>query len=54
MWKFNEAIDEIRLGEVKLFKAQKHENFLEKRVWLLLKRQEILSNKHRLLVSENP
>jgi transposase len=45
MRKFNEAIDEIRRSEVKLFKAQKQENVLERGRWLLLKRPENLSEK---------
>jgi len=45
MRKFNEAIDEIRRGEAKLFKAQNLENVLERGRWLLLKRPENLSDK---------
>ena len=45
MRKFNEAIDEIRRGEVKLFKANGHDNVLERGRWLLLKRPENLSEK---------
>ena len=45
MKKFNEAIDEIRRSEVKLFKAQNLENVLAKGRWLLLKRPKNLSEK---------
>ena len=45
MRKFNEAIDEIRRGEVKQFKADGQENILECKRWLLLKRPENLSEK---------
>jgi transposase len=45
MRKFNEAIDEIRRGEAKLFKAQNLENVLERGRWLLLKRPDNLSDK---------
>jgi len=45
MRKFNEAIDEIRRGEARLFKAQNQENVLERGRWLLLKRPENLSDK---------
>lgn len=45
MRKFNEAIDEIRRSEVKLFKANGHDNVLERGRWLLLKRPENLSEK---------
>ncbi len=45
MRKFNEAIDEIRRGEAKLFKTQNLENVLERGRWLLLKRPENLSDK---------
>lgn len=45
MRKFNEAIDEIRRGEAKLFKAQNLENVLKRGRWLLLKRPENLSDK---------
>jgi len=45
MRKFNEAIDEIRRGEAKLFKATNQVNVLEKGRWLLLKRPENLSEK---------
>jgi transposase len=45
MRKFNEAIDEIRRGEAKLFKAQNLENVLKRGRWLLLKRPENLSEK---------
>lgn len=45
MRKFNEAIDEIRRGEVKLFKVAKQVNVLEKGRWLLLKRPDNLSEK---------
>lgn len=45
MRKFNEAIDEIRRGEVKLFKVAKQVNVLENGRWLLLKRPDNLSEK---------
>jgi len=45
MRKFNEAIDEIRRGEVSQFKANRQENILERGRWLLLKRPENLSEK---------
>ncbi|HIJ97441.1 MAG TPA: ISL3 family transposase [Desulfuromonadales bacterium] len=45
MRKFNEAIDEVRRNEVKLFKAANQENVLEKGRWLILKRPENLSEK---------
>jgi transposase len=45
MRKFNEAIDEIRRGEAKSFKANNQVNVLEKGRWLLLKRKENLSEK---------
>lgn len=45
MRKFNEAIDEIRRGEVNQFKASRRENVLERGRWLLLKRPENLSEK---------
>jgi len=45
MRKFNEAIDEIRRGEAREFKASKQENVLENGRWLLLKRPENLSEK---------
>jgi transposase len=45
MRKFNEAIDEIRRGEVKQFKANGQEDVLERKRWLLLKRPENLSEK---------
>jgi len=45
MKKFNEAIDLIRRGEVKLFKAEDQENVLLKGRWLLLKRPENLDKK---------
>jgi len=45
MRKFNEAIDEVRRGEVKLFKIANQVNVLEKGRWLLLKRPENLSEK---------
>ncbi len=35
--KFGEAIDEIRRGEVRQFKANGQENVLEHKRWLLLK-----------------
>lgn len=52
MRKFNEAIDEIRRGEAKLFKAQKQENVLEKGRWLLLKRPENLNEKQTARLGE--
>jgi transposase len=45
MKKFNEGIDLIRRGEVKLFKADQQENVLLKGRWLLLKRPENLDEK---------
>lgn len=45
MRKFNEAIDKVRRGEVKLFKLANQVNVLEKGRWLLLKRPENLSEK---------
>jgi transposase len=45
MKKFNEAIDQIRRGEVKLFKAENQENVLLNGRWLLLKRPENLNEK---------
>lgn len=52
MRKFNEAIDEVRRGEAKLFKAQKQENVLEKGRWLLLKRPENLTEKQTARLGE--
>jgi transposase len=52
MRKFNEAIDEIRRGEVKLFKANRQENVLERGRWLLLKRPENLSEKQTARLDE--
>ena len=45
MRKFNEAIDQIRRGEAKLFKAEKQQNVLLRGRWLLLKRPENLDVK---------
>jgi transposase len=52
MRKFNEAIDEIRRGEVKLFKVNQQENVLERGRWLLLKRPENLSEKQTARLDE--
>jgi len=52
MRKFNEAIDEIRRGEVKLLKANEQENVLNRGRWLLLKRPENLSEKQTARMSE--
>ena len=52
MRKFNEAIDEIRRGEVKQFKADGQENTLERKRWLLLKRLENLSEKQTARMGE--
>jgi len=52
MRKFNEAIDEIRRGEVKQFKADGQENLLERKRWLLLKRPENLSEKQTARMGE--
>ena len=52
MKKFNEAIDEIRRDEVKLFKANHQENVLEKGRWLLLKRPENLSDKQAVRLGD--
>ncbi|MCK4620591.1 MAG: ISL3 family transposase [Desulfuromonadales bacterium] len=52
MRKFNEAIDEIRRGEVKQFKANGQENILERKRWLLLKRPENLSEKQTARMDE--
>lgn len=52
MRKFNEAIDDIRRGEVKQFKADQQENVLERGRWLLLKRPENLSEKQTTRLSE--
>lgn len=52
MRKFNEAIDEIRRGEVKQLKANGHENVLEHKRWLLLKRPENLTEKQTIRMAE--
>jgi transposase len=52
MRKFNEAIDEIRRGEVRDFKAAKQENVLERGRWLLLKRPENLSEKQTVRLGD--
>jgi len=52
MRKFNEAIDEIRRGEVKLLKANQQENVLNRGRWLLLKRPENLSEKQTARMSD--
>ncbi|MCK4509845.1 MAG: ISL3 family transposase, partial [Desulfuromonadales bacterium] len=52
MRKFNEAIDEIRRGEVRQFKANQQENVLERGRWLLLKRPENLSDKQTVRMDE--
>jgi len=52
MRKFNEAIDEIRRGEAKLFKVANQVNVLEKGRWLLLKRPENLSEKQTARLGE--
>lgn len=52
MWKFNEAIDEIRRAEVMLFKANRQANILERGRWLLLKRPENLSEKQTARMDE--
>ena len=52
MRKFNEAIDEIRRGEVKQFKANQQENVLNRGRWLLLKRPENLSAKQTARMSD--
>jgi transposase len=52
MRKFNEAIDEIRRGEVNQFKANGQENVLERKRWLLLKRPENLSEKQTARMDE--
>lgn len=52
MRKFNEAIDEIRRGEVKQFKANQQENVLKRGRWLLLKRPENLSDKQTVRMDE--
>jgi transposase len=49
---FNEAIDQIRRDEVKLFKANRQENVLERGRWLLLKRPENLSDKQTVRLDE--
>jgi transposase len=52
MRKFSEAIDEIRRGEVRQFKANGQENVLEHKRWLLLKRPENLSEKQTARLGE--
>ncbi len=52
MRKFNEAIDEIRRGEVQQFKADNQKNVLKKGRWLLLKRPENLSEKQTARLDE--
>jgi len=52
MKKFNEAIDQIRRCEVKLFKAENHENVLLNGRWLLLKRPENLNEKQTTRLGE--
>jgi transposase len=52
MKKFNEAIDQIRRGEVKLFKAENQENVLLNGRWLLLKRPENLNAKQTTRLGE--
>jgi len=52
MKKFNEAIDLIRRGEVKLFKAEQQENVLLKGRWILLKRPENLTDKQTVRLKE--
>ncbi|MCP4073942.1 MAG: ISL3 family transposase [Hyphomicrobiales bacterium] len=52
MRKFNEAIDEIRRGEVNQLKANGEENVLERKRWLLLKRPENLSKKQTVRMDE--
>jgi transposase len=52
MKKFNEAIDEIRRGEVKAFKAEKQDNLLLKARWLLLKRPENLDEKQTIRLKD--
>ena len=52
MRKFNEAIDEIRRGEVKQFKADGEHNVLERKRWLLLKRPDNLSQKQTASLGE--
>lgn len=52
MRKFNEAIDEIRRGEVKQFKETNQQNVLERSRWLLLKRPENLAGKQTARMSE--
>jgi transposase len=52
MRKFNEAIDEIRRGEVRQFKANQQENVLERGRWLLLRRPENLSDKQTVRMDE--
>lgn len=52
MRKFNEAIDEIRRGEVRQFKVNQQENILERGRWLLLKRPENLSEKQTVRMDE--
>jgi transposase len=52
MRKFNEAIDEIRRGEAKLFKAANQENVLVRGRWLLLKRPGNLSDKQTVRLGD--
>lgn len=52
MRKFNEAIDEIRRGEVRQFKANQQNNVLKRGRWLLLKRPENLSEKQTVRMEE--
>ncbi len=52
MRKFNEAIDEIRRGEVKQLKDNQQENVLNRGRWLLLKRPENLTEKQTARMSE--
>ncbi len=52
MRKFNEAIDDIRRGEVKQLKANQQENVLNRGRWLLLKRPENLSEKQTARMSD--
>ena len=52
MRKVNEAIDKIRRGEVKQHKANGHENVLEHKRWLLLKRPENLTEKQTIRMAE--
>lgn len=52
MRKFNEAIDEMRRGEVQKLKADGRKNVLERGRWLLLKRPENLSDKQTARLDE--